>query len=209
MKKQLLALTMAAVTLFASVPVLAGEAKNIPDEEITLRFSWWGGDERNAATLSVIEQFEALYPNVTIEGEYGGSDGYHDKLATQLASGTAPDIVQVDPEIFPTYVTVGDYFLDLKECDIDMSGFDPNFIAQQINGGFGERQLGLPTGIAGPSILVNQDVADAVGLDFMKADLTWEDLIDMGKKVREYDDSMYLLCANKEYIARLVVSCRV
>ena len=27
----------------------------------------------------------------------------------------------------------------------------------------------------------------------------------MGKKVREYDDSMYLLCANKEYIVNLVV----
>ena len=67
------------------------------DENITLRFAWWGGDERNEATLKVIEQFEAAHPNITIEAEYGGSDGYHDRLATQLASGTAADIVQVDP----------------------------------------------------------------------------------------------------------------
>ena len=77
------------------------------DENITLRFAWWGGDERNEATLKVIEQFEAAHPNITIEAEYGGSDGYHDKLATQLASGTAADIVQVDPEVFPTYVSTG------------------------------------------------------------------------------------------------------
>lgn len=31
------------------------------DEPITLRFAWWGGDERNAATLEVIEQFEAAF----------------------------------------------------------------------------------------------------------------------------------------------------
>ena len=29
--------------------------------------------------------------------------------------------------------------------------------------------------------------------------------MEMGRKVREYDDSMYLLCANKEYIVNLIV----
>ena len=58
------------------------------DEQITLRFSWWGGDERLAATLAVIDQFQDLHPNITIEAEYGSSDGYHDKLATQLQGGT-------------------------------------------------------------------------------------------------------------------------
>lgn len=87
-----------------------------------MRFSWWGGDERNAATLDVIEQFEQLHPNVTIEAEYGGNDGYHDKLATQLASGTAADIVQVDPEIFPQYVNTGDYFIDYQDySNMDLS----------------------------------------------------------------------------------------
>lgn len=174
------------------------------DEEITLRMSWWGGDERNEATLQVIEQFEALHPNVTIEAEYGGNDGYHDKLATQLASGTAPDIVQVDPEIFPTYVNTGDYFLDYKDYNVDLSNFEEAYISVPINGNYDGKQLGLPTGISGAGIMVNKELADAIGLDFSKT-YSWEDLIDMGKKVREYDDSMYLLCANKEYIVNLIV----
>lgn len=174
------------------------------DEEITLRMSWWGGDERNEATLQVIEQFEAAHPNVTIEAEYGGNDGYHDKLATQLASGTAPDIVQVDPEIFPTYVATGDYFLDYKDYGIDLSNFEEAYIGIPINGNYDGKQLGLPTGISGAGIMVNKDLADAIGLDFSRT-YSWEDLITMGKKVREYDDSMYLLCANKEYIVNLVV----
>ena len=104
------------------------------DEPITLRFAWWGGDERNAATLEVIEQFEALHPNVTIEAEYGGNDGYHDKLATQLASGTAADIVQVDPETFPQYVSTGDYFVNYMDySNMDLSTFDENYISLEIN----------------------------------------------------------------------------
>ena len=173
------------------------------DENITLRFAWWGGDERNEATLKVIEQFEAAHP-ITIEAEYGGSDGYHDKLATQLASGTAADIVQVDPEVFPTYVSTGDYFIDYKDYDMDLSNFDENYISLEINGRYDGKQLGLPTGISGSGMLVNKDLADAIGIDFSQP-YTWSDLIDMGKKVREYDDSMYLLCANKEYLVNMVV----
>ena len=175
------------------------------DEPITLRFAWWGGDERNAATLEVIEQFEALHPTVTIEAEYGGNDGYHDKLATQLASGTAADIVQVDPETFPQYVSTGDYFVNYMDySNMDLSTFDENYISLEINGRYDGKQLGLPTGISGAGILVNQDLADEIGIDFTQA-YTWDDLLEMGRKVREYDDSMYLLCANKEYIVNLIV----
>ena len=208
-------LTAAAVSM-AAMPVMADEAtteeaETMPDlsglGDVTLRFSWWGGDERNEATMQVIDQFEKLYPNITIEGEYGSSDGYHDKLATQLASGTAADIVQVDPETFPTFINVNpDYFLNLDDLDIDMSDFSEDYIHKQINGYYDGKQLGLPTGIAGGAILVNQDLADEIGVDLSKDNLTWEDWIEMGKKVHEYDDSMYLLCTNKEMIQQTIVN---
>ena len=96
-------------------------------DQITLRFSWWGGEERLAATLDVIKQFEELNPNVKIEPEYGSSDGYADKLATQLASGTAPDIIQIDPGLMPALVSdETNYFLDLNTSSFDFSNFDEN-----------------------------------------------------------------------------------
>lgn len=131
-----------ASTQPATQQTTAGQTSDSGDEPITLRFSWWGGDERNAATLDVIEQFEQLHPNVTIEAEYGGNDGYHDKLATQLASGTAADIVQVDPEIFPQYVNTGDYFIDYQDySNMDLSTFDENYISLEINGRYDGKQL--------------------------------------------------------------------
>lgn len=174
------------------------------DEEITIRFAWWGGDERAEATLAVIDQFEALHPNITIEAEYGGNDGYHDKLATSLASGTAADIVQVDPETFPTYVEAGDYFYDYAELGVDMSNFDEAYISLEINGRYDGKQLGLPSGISGAGLLVNKTLADEIGLDFTQP-YDWDDLLEMGKKVKEYDPDLYLLSMNKEYIANLIV----
>ncbi len=174
-------------------------------ESVTLRFAWWGGDERNAATQEVIDQFEELHPGVTIEAEPGSSDGYHDKLATQLASGTAADIVQIDPETMPTFVEAGDYFVDLNTTSIDMSTFSADYIGLQINGNYDGKQLGLPTGIAGPAILVNKTLADQYGVDLTKEDITWEDWIEAGKAVQEQASDTYLFCANKEYIVNLFV----
>jgi oligogalacturonide transport system substrate-binding protein len=184
-------------TLFTSVAMASSE------ETVTIRFAWWGGDARTEATLEVINQFQELNPNIIIEPEYGSSDGYHDRLATQLASGTAADIVQIDPETMPTYVATGDYFIDFAANGFDLSKFDPNYIGKQINGNYDGRQLGLPTGIAGPTLLVNQDLADQFGIDFT-ADFDWDQLIAWGKQVHESDPEVYLLCVNNDYITNLI-----
>lgn len=177
-----------------------------PAEEITLRFSWWGGDERLEATLAVIEQFEELYPNITIEAEYGSSDGYSDKLATQLAGGTAPDIIQIDPGLMPTLVSdETNYFVDYNDYNFDFSGFDESYYKLRINGCYDGKQVGIPTGISGSAMLVNQDLADAIGIDF-STQYTWDDVFTWAKKVREYDDSMYLICSNKDYVSNLMAS---
>ena len=42
-------------------------------EQVTLRFSWWGGDSRHRATVDAIERME-LNPHVTIKAEYSGWD---------------------------------------------------------------------------------------------------------------------------------------
>ena len=52
-------------------------------ESVTLRFAWWGGDDRHTATLKAIEEYQKINPNVKIEAEYQGYDGYNDKILTQ------------------------------------------------------------------------------------------------------------------------------
>lgn len=178
-------------------------ASTSSDEQVTLRFAWWGGDERANATMEVINKFMEENPNIKIEAEYGSSDGYHDKLATQLASGTAADIVQIDPETMPAFVATGDYFLNYMDYDFDLSNFEESYISQRVNGRYDGKQLGLPTGIAGPALVVNKELADKYGIDFSQP-YTWDQLIEWGKQVHEADPDTYLLCTNKEYITNLV-----
>ena len=175
-------------------------------EPVTLRFSWWGGDERRDATLAVIQQFEDKYPWITIEAEYGSSDGYNDKLATSLSANTAADIVQIDPAYMTGYVEGHDYFVDYREYGFNLSKFDEAYIGTTMNGGFDGKQWGLPTGVTGTAFMYNKELVDKIGIKLnLDGNYTWDEFIEQGKKVKEYDPSLTMFGTNITYLARIVL----
>lgn len=169
---------------------------------VTLRFSWWGGDARHEATLAVIDAFEKENPGITIEPEYGAQDGYNDKLMTQLASDTAPDLIQIETGAAPEYYAQGQLY-DLSTTAINFSNFDSNFLV--ANGQFGSgSQYAIPMGRGGTAIIVNKDLADKIGIDFTKP-YEWSQLIEWGKQVQAYDPSLYLIASNASYMMPFVM----
>lgn len=60
--------------------------------QVELRIMWWGDQKRADITNEALKIFQAKHPDIKIVGEFAPSSGYFDKLNTQLASGTAPDI---------------------------------------------------------------------------------------------------------------------
>jgi len=94
------------------------------DEEVVLRFSWWGAEDRHKATLEALELYNQEFPNVKVEGEYGGWDGYVQKLATQIAGNSAPDIISV-PDIEAYNLMSMGVLLDLTDNKyfVNMEGY--------------------------------------------------------------------------------------
>ncbi|MCI9133413.1 MAG: extracellular solute-binding protein [Lachnospiraceae bacterium] len=180
----------------------AGEKTSDSGEDVTLRFAWWGGDARHEATLAVIEAFEKEHPNIHIEAEYSSYDGYSEKKTTEFASETAPDIFQIETGLGPEYYKNGVLY-NLSETSIDWSNFDENFLIQ--NGQFGSgSQYAIPTGQAGSAIIVNKTLADEIGIDFTQQ-YDWNQLLDWGKQVQEYDPECYLISANTSYATAFII----
>ena len=172
--------------LFASMAFCASQP-------ITLRFSWWGSDNRNQATLAVINMYKKVAPNVTIEGEYMGANGYPEKMKTQLAAGTAPDIIQSDAQWTDDLKRMGDFFIDLNKYKkvLDTSGFDKKFLK-----GFcmnKNKLTSLPTGINNLTLIFNAAVLDKVGIK-ADQDWNWDTLLSEGRKVNQADNKQYFLC---------------
>lgn len=178
------------------------------DEQVTLRFMWWGGDTRHEATLAVIDKFMEAHPNVTIEAEFGGSDGYLEKLSTQLYSGTAPDLMQVGLGWMPDLTSKGDFFVNYNDYpdQIDVSGFESAYLEK--TGVYDGKLLGLPTGVASNVILVNTTVADSLGLD-LETPLTWDRLIELGQQVAAANPDIYLIDADVPTILTQVLRPRI
>ena len=166
------------------------------DEEVTLRFSWWGADDRHEATLAVIDAFEEKYPNIKIEAEYSSQDGYNDKKVTEFSTHTAPDIFQIETGSGPEYYKMGVLYNLSSISSLNFDKFDQNFI--EVNGQFGSgSQYALPTGIAGSALIVNKTLADEIGIDLTQQ-YDWEQLIEWGEQVQAYDPELHLLSVNTE-----------
>lgn len=172
--------------------------KTSPTEKVTLRFSWWGSNARHQATLDAINLYQKRHPNVTIEGEYGAFGDYYQKLLTQLAGKTAPDIITVDYKWISDLMNQGTHFLNMKDLAgiIDMKGFDMGFA--NIYGGKGDFLIGLPVGMNGMGYLYNVQFLEKYGIN-PSDDWTWDTVLENGKKVNAADSSKYLLYNNSEH----------
>lgn len=167
------------------------------EDQITLRFCWWGNEDRHKSTVAALELYMEKNPNVEIISEFLGWDGYLEKLTAQLMSGTSPDIMQVDPTWVMQFWQMEDKFVDMNEQQvIDMGLFaDYQGMLNTFTSPSG-RLIGLPSGLNFTTLYVNGDLADSIGLDLSKP-FTWEQVEEYGKMVQEYDENMYLLASNE------------
>ncbi|MDC3416018.1 ABC transporter substrate-binding protein [Aquibacillus salsiterrae] len=114
-------------------------------EKVELRMMWWGSQDRHDRTLKVIDLYEEQNPNVTINPEFTGWDGYWQKVATQAAGGNLPDILQMDYAYLSEYAGkellanlnpfLDSGILDLSDSDdvyIDGGKIDGNLYAVNI-----------------------------------------------------------------------------
>lgn len=156
----------------------------------TLRFSWWGGNERHQLTLKAIEAFEARNPGVKIKAEYGGFQGYLERLTTQIAGNSEPDVMQTDWAWLPMFSKNGDGFLDLNKYGsvIALNQFTEDALKMGTIKG---KLNGLPASFTARVFVWNKTAFEKAGL---KIPTTWDELLALGPQVqKKLGDKAYVL----------------
>jgi oligogalacturonide transport system substrate-binding protein len=207
MKKTLVLLLIA---LLAMGTVFAAGSKEAAKQDgpVTLRLSWWGGDSRHTPTLAAMDAYSAANPNVKLEGEYGGWDGYYQKIVTQIAGGTAADIIQIDQPWLAELASKGDVFTVIDNSMVDLSQFDADFLKNYCT--YDGKLLGLPTGTNVNTFIVDDQMLTSFGID-PNTQWTWDNIITEGKKINQQDKSAFFSGASPDimrywfeiYIAQL------
>jgi multiple sugar transport system substrate-binding protein len=131
-----------------------------------LALAWWGNPTRNKNTEAMIAAYMAANPNVKISGQPGDFSGYWDKLATQTAGGTAPDIIQMDMAYIAEYGTRG-ALLDL--AGVDVSKFAEGTVD---SGKINDKLVGVNAGINSAVILANPKIFEKAKME-VPDDTTW------------------------------------
>jgi multiple sugar transport system substrate-binding protein len=131
-----------------------------------MSLAWWGNPTRNKNTDALIAAYQTANPNVKITGQPGDFASYWDKLATQTAGGTAPDIIQMDMAYISEYGTRG-ALLDLKDVDVS------KFVEGTVDSGkINDKLVGVNAGINSAVVLANPAVFEKAKVD-VPDDKTW------------------------------------
>jgi multiple sugar transport system substrate-binding protein len=173
-----------ALSLLATGCGTSGGSSN--NEEVTLRFAWWGNEYLNSQTEKVIDAFEAEHPNIKIESEPGEWASYWDKLATKTAANDAPDVIQMDQKYIAEYGGRG-ALLDLsKQGGIDTSKLDKEALA---SGQYDGAQYGLSTGQNAYVVMANTKVFEAANVPLPDdTKWTWDDFMATAAKISAAGD---------------------
>lgn len=154
-------------------------------EDVTIKIAWWGGQTRHDSTQKLLDMYTEEHPNVKFEAVPSGWDGYFDKLATQAASGSMPDIVQMDYLYITTYAqnnSLADLTPYIEDGTIDVSKIDENLLN---TGKINDKMSGLVLATSYLAFGYNPEVYAAAGLEEPTSAWTWADFIDASAAIKE------------------------
>ncbi len=129
------------------------------EETVTLRIGWFGSTARNEATIAALDRYTELYPNVTFEPEFTGSNPeFFDKLTTQIAANNMPDIIIMDNA----------WFGDMAKQGLlaDLTGVDVSLIGQEYleDGTYNGILYALPNALGSNAFVYNKKIVDTLEL---------------------------------------------
>lgn len=174
-------------TTSAAADTTAAAADTASGEPVELKFSWWGGDERHAATEEAIKAFEAKYPNITVTAEYGAWTGWEEKQSLNILGGNAADVMQINWNWIESYSKGGTSFANLEDYSdvLDLTQFTPESLdlCKADN-----KLMAVPISLTGRLFYWNKTAFEEVGCD-IPTDL--DSLYAAGEAFKAKDPDMY------------------
>ncbi|WP_285470891.1 extracellular solute-binding protein [Actinoplanes sp. NBRC 101535] len=152
------------------------------DGKTTLRFAWWGSEERAKLTQQVVDLFHTRHPDITVTTTYATYDPYFQKLATEMSGGNAPDVLQMGDRYLREYAE-RNTLLDLTPhlgSAIHAADLEPKLLPA---GALGDKTYGLPMGQTTHVLQYDAKRWTDAGAALPADGWTWDDLLAAGSAV--------------------------
>ena len=190
--KKMLSLILACMMLLALIPAMA-EDEGLPPmttEEITLSVAHWGQSEAGEPEViqALIAQFEAAYPNITVEFIPIELAVWDQALTNMAAEGNLPDVFWVTN--VPNAVA-NEWAMDITDYlakDPDAKDIYP---AMLQSAKIGDRNFSYPAVLFPHMIYLNITLFEQYGVDLPDTDWTWDDYFDLADELSHPEEYNY------------------
>jgi multiple sugar transport system substrate-binding protein len=188
---------MMLLLLAACTPVTAPGAalsteSDAAEGAVEIRLASYGlGDAWNKSLEDTLAPFMEANPNISVQIEFRPIDGYWDKLQTEYAAGTTPDIT-INQMNWVIPGAARGMFVDLKPfIDRDQVDLDAYFYPHDAEWGW---QGGIYGGLlyaGGQALYINKDLLAAAGLEFPSEDWTWDDMLAYAQQLTDAETNQW------------------
>lgn len=167
----------------------SSEASSDSQEQVEIKFSWWGGDSRHEATEAAVAAFMEKYPYITVTTEYGAWSGWEEKQALNIMGGNAADVMQINWNWIESYSGNGTNFANLEDYSdvLDLTQFPEDSLELCKADG---KLMAVPVALTGRLFYWNKTTFDEVGVDIPTDE---ESLFAAGEAFKAYDEDYYPL----------------
>jgi len=147
-------------------PGLINVLSELPTEDITITFWHVYGDSKGALLQNYIDEFEELYPNITVDAEsQGGYDDLRNKTILAISAGETPTMLVGYPDHVAGYLNGNaviplDDFIKDDTWGIDLDDFVDSYVAEnkQYAGGL---MYSLPYSKSTEMLVINKTIFEA------------------------------------------------
>lgn len=178
--RKFLVLTLALLMVLSSTAFAAVE----------LEMNYWMS-EQETGIMAAVEAFNASQDEIKVNASTVPWDQYWDKLVTGLPAGSAPDIFSINALNVRDYAVNG-YLLDISDLfesgAVDLTKFPQHVIDTHTVDG---TLWGIPKDYDCIAVFYNKDMFDAAGVEYPSDDWTWDEFIEIAKKLTDADNGVY------------------
>ncbi|MPY61579.1 ABC transporter substrate-binding protein [Streptomyces spongiae] len=175
--------SLAVAGLGATATACGGDS-GAGDGTVTIRYAWWGAEDRAERINKTIKLFEKKYPKIKVKTDFQPYLDFWKKFNTQASGGNPPDVFQNAIGFLRKY-DAKNVLLDLSEQvkagNLSMDGFRAGLDK------FGEidgRLLGVPVGSNSMALVIDKPAYTRAGVK-PEQGWTWDDYHAALEKIRD------------------------
>ncbi|MGJ5829458.1 ABC transporter substrate-binding protein [Streptomyces ossamyceticus] len=173
-----------AVAGLGATATACGGGSGSGDGTVTIRYAWWGAEDRAERIKKTIALFEKKYPKIKVKTDFQVYPDFWKKFNTQASGGNPPDVFQNAIGFLRKY-DAKNVLLDLnaqvEAGNLSLDGFRAGLEK------FGEvdgKLLGVPVGSNSMALVIDKPVYTKSGVK-PEQGWTWDDFDAAMKKIRD------------------------